>query len=71
MVVLFLQNEYTLCAHHIESDGIAFVMVYIMPIHLVFKTVVFSKRKFLYNKLQIMFGQALFANTNALFKIFA
>ena len=57
--------------HIILNPVVAFVMVYIMPIHVVFKTVVFSKRKFLYNKLQIMFGQALFANTNALFKIVA
>ena len=38
-----------------------------MPIKSAFQTVVFSKRKLLFNEIQIMFDQALFLNTNALF----
>ena len=47
--------------------GVVALITVVMRVQSVFKTVVFSKRKLLYNKIQTMFDQALLPNTNALF----
>ena len=46
---------------------VALVMV-VMRVQSVFKMIGFSKRKLLCSTIQIMLDQALFSNTNALFK---
>ena len=56
--------------HIILHAVVAVVLIMVkMRIQSAFQTVVFGKRKLLYNKIQTMFDQALFLNMRTLFKI--
>ena len=67
MVILYygINTKY----EHVKLHAVVALIMVKMSIQSVLQTVVFSKRKFLYIKIQTMFDQALFLNTNSLFMI--
>ena len=67
MVILYygINTNY----EHVKLHAVVALIMVKMSIQSVLQTVVFSKRKLLYIKIQTMFDQALFLNTNSLFMI--